>query len=158
MRVHDTQGNFEKNLSGTRKIGEKKPAKALSRDKVNDMNFMMHLNDATEDQIKRSLDQLLEDLTEQANVLAKRRTFTELEKYKSLVKNFMKNVIEKMYSVKFSDSSKMMQKKKKVYVLVDKVDEALEELTRQVLSNQAESLQVLDMVGKIRGMLVDMYS
>ncbi len=158
MRVHDTQPNFDKNLGSAGKIGPKKPARALSREKVNDMNFMKHLNDATEEQIKRSLDQLLEDLTEQANVLARRRTFTELEKYKSLVKNFMKNVIEKIYSVKFSDSSKMMQKKKKVYVLVEKVDEALEELTHSVLAGQAESLRILDMVGRIRGLLVDMYS
>lgn len=162
MRVFDTAGMpHEKNVGGTgknKKTDEKKGAKFISRDKVNEMTFMKQLTDATEEQVKKSLDQLIEELSEQAKVLVKKRTFTELDKYKSLVKNFMKKAVEKMYTVKFSDSSKVMARRKKVYVLVELVDAEMEKLTAQILNSQEESLDILATIDRIRGILVDMYS
>ncbi|HDT15556.1 MAG TPA: DUF327 family protein [Firmicutes bacterium] len=160
MRVFDASGSFDRNIgpAGSKKASEKKSSKGVSRDKVNESNFTQQLHDAAEDQAKRSLDELLEELSRQAEVLAKRRTFTELDKYKALVKNFMKNVIEKIYSVSFSDSSKYMVKRKKVFVLVEKVDEELEKLTSQFLTSQAETMDLLAVIDRIKGMLVDMYT
>jgi uncharacterized protein YaaR (DUF327 family) len=125
---------------------------------VNEASFMQQLNDATDDQLKKSLDKLLEELTEQAQVLAKKRTFTEMDKYKSLVKNFMKKAVEKIYKVNFSDSSKIMIQRKKVFVLVEKVDVELEKLTAQLLTAHSDSMDLLAAIDRIRGMLVDMYS
>ncbi|MBN2754965.1 MAG: YaaR family protein [Candidatus Goldbacteria bacterium] len=162
MRVFDAAGMpHDKNVGGTgrnKKAEEKRGTKFIARDKVNEMNFMKQLTDATEDQVKKNLDQLIEELSEQAKVLVKRRTFTELDKYKSLVKNFMKKAVETMYTVKFSDSSKVMARRKKVYVLVEKVDEELEKLTAQILNSQEETLDLLATIDRIRGILVDMYS
>jgi uncharacterized protein YaaR (DUF327 family) len=162
MRVFDASGSsFEKNVGGpgkNKKVAEKKGSKEISRDRVNEASFMQQLNDATDDQLKKSLDKLLEELTEQAQVLAKKRTFTEMDKYKSLVKNFMKKAVEKIYKVNFSDSSKIMIQRKKVFVLVEKVDVELEKLTAQLLTAHSDSMDLLAAIDRIRGMLVDMYS
>ena len=145
-------------LGKNRKIGEKKPAQGLGKDIVNDANFLKELDGAVEDQDKMSLDQLVEEIAQQAKQLADHRTFEELEKYKKLVKNFMEQAVRKIYTVKVSDSSKLMIKRKKVYIMVQQVDKELEKITIDLIKKQAEGLELLSLLERISGMLVDMYS
>lgn len=161
MRITETSGQFGDNkaqIGKARRTGEKTHATHVSRDKTYQANFLKNLDKVTEDQIKKTFDELIKDIDEQAKVLEKHRTFEELEKYKSLVRSFMDQVIKKIYSVKVSDSSKIMIKRKKIYFLVEQVDAHLEELTKQVLEKQSETLQFLATLEKIKGLLVDMYS
>ena len=161
MKVNQPAGRYDdaKSLTGkSKKIGEKKASHEISRDKVNSMDFTKQMDTATEDQLKRSLDELIEELAEQAKVLLQHRTFEELNKYSKLVKSFMEDAIKKIYSVKISDSSKLMIKRKKVYVIVERVNEELELLTKKILSANSDAIEILSALDKIRGMLVDMYS
>ncbi len=159
MRVNEPLNQFSDNKQiGKSKRSDKGAAKHVSRDSVNAFSFAQQLDSAAEEQVKRSLDELIADLAEQAKVLERHRTFEELEKYKKMVKNFMEQAVKKIYSVKVSDSSKLMEKRKKVFVLVERVDEALEKLTKQVLEKNAPSLELLAALERIQGMLVDMYS
>lgn len=159
MRVLQPDSRFgdDKHI-GKSKKSDKNAARHVSRDSVNELNFLKELDNAAEEQVKRSLDELISDLSEQAKVLEKHRTFEELDKYKKMVKAFMKQAISKIYAVKVSDSSKLMAKRKKVYVLVEKVDSELERLTKQVLDKNAQTLDLLATLEKIKGILVDMYS
>jgi uncharacterized protein YaaR (DUF327 family) len=70
----------------------------------------------------------------------------------------MEQAIRKIYTVKVSDSSKIMIKRKKVYIIVDMVDKELEKLTKALLESQSDSLDILAALDRIRGMLVDMYT
>jgi uncharacterized protein YaaR (DUF327 family) len=158
MRVNEPDSRFGDKQIGKSKKSDKNAARHVSRDSVNEMNFMKELDNAAEEQVKRSLDQLIENLAEQAKVLEKHRTFEELDKYKKMVKEFMKQAISKIYAVKVSDSSKLMAKRKKVYILVEKVDAELERLAIQVLDKNAPSIDMLATLERIKGILVDMYS
>lgn len=145
-------------LNKNKKIAGRKESRSVGRDTVNNLNFMKELDNAAEEQIKLSLDQLVEEINSQAKQLAHHRTFEELDKYKKMVKSFMDQAIRKIYSVKVSDSSKLMINRKKVYIIVDLVDKELEKLTKMMLESQADSLDILAALDRIRGMLVDMYS
>jgi uncharacterized protein len=159
MRVSESDSRFgDSKQIGKSKKSDKNSARHVSRDSVNELNFLKELDNAAEEQVKRSLDELINDLSEQAKVLEKHRTFEELDKYKKMVKEFMKQAVSKIYAVKVSDSSKLMVKRKKVYVLVEKVDAELERLTKQVLDKNAPSIDLLATLEKIKGILVDMYS
>ena len=161
MRIHQPSGSFgddRQQIGKTKKSQDKRSAKHVDREKVNESSFLKQLDSAAEDQIKKSLDELIEELSEQAKVLEKHRTFEELEKYKGLVKSFMDQAIKKIYNIKVSDSSKFMVKRKKVYIMVEQVDAELEKLTKQVLEKQAEGMDILATLDRIRGILVDMYS
>jgi uncharacterized protein YaaR (DUF327 family) len=161
MRIPEASGHFgdsKTQIGKTKRSAGKAHATHVSRDTVNQANFLKNLDEVTEEQIKKTFDELIKDIDEQAKILDKHRTFEELEKYKNLVKSFMEQVIKKIYAVKVSDSSKIMIKRKKIYFLVEQVDAHLEELTRQVLAKQADTIQFLSTLDKIRGLLVDMYS
>jgi uncharacterized protein YaaR (DUF327 family) len=161
MRIPEPTGQFgdaKGPVGKAKRSSDKGAARHVSRDSVNELNFLKELDNAAEEQVKRSLDELIEDLTDQAQVLEKRRTFEELDKYKKMVKVFMQTAIQKIYSVKVSDSSKLMSKRKKVYILVERVDAELEQLTKQILDRQAAGLDLLAVLERIKGILVDMYS
>jgi len=159
MRIEQANlGDEKARLEKTKKNAEKRGVKGARKDMVNESSFLKELDTAAEDQVKYSLDQLLEKLDEQEKVLKSHRTFGELERYKKLVKNFMETAIQKIYSVKVSDSSKLMIKRKKVYVIVNLVDKELEKITNSMLGNQSETIDFLATLDRIRGMLVDMYS
>jgi len=160
MRIQQAGGfNDDKaRLEKAKKKNEQRGVKGATKDTVNEMNFMKELDNAGEEQVKYTLDQLIEELSVQAKVLTNHRTFEELDKYKKLVKNFMDTAIKKIYSVKVSDSSKLMIKRKKVYVIVEMVDKELEKLTLEMLGKHSDTIDFLGTLDKIRGMLVDMYS
>jgi len=161
MRIPEASGQFSDNkaqIGKAKRSAGKTHATHISRDTVNQANFLKNLDEVTEEQIKKTFDELIEDIDEQAKILEKHRTFEELEKYKKLVKSFMEQVIKKIYTVKVSDSSKIMIKRKKIYYLVEQVDKHLEDLTKQVLDKQSETIQFLATLEKIKGLLVDMYS
>ncbi|HDQ25182.1 MAG TPA: DUF327 family protein [bacterium] len=161
MRINEPTGQFgdsKAHLGKAKKSGSRNPAKHVDRDMVHNANFTKQLDTAAEEQLKLSLDKLIEELAEQAKVLEKKRTFAELDRYKKLVKSFMEEVIKKIFTIKISDSSKLMAKRKKVYIIVEQVDGQLEALTEKVLEKQADTMDLLATLDRIRGLLVDMYS
>lgn len=161
MRIPEASGQFgdsKAQIGKAKRSTGKSHATHISRDTVNQTNFLKNLDEVTEEQIKKTFDELIMDIDEQAKILQKHRTFEELEKYKNLVKSFMDHVIKKIYSVKVSDSSRIMIKRKKIYFLVEQVDAHLKELTEQMLNKQADTIQFLATLEKIKGLLVDMYS
>lgn len=161
MRIPEPTGNYgeDKSVLGkTKKTGDKRIAKGVQKDVVNQNAFLKELDGAVEEQVKRSLDELIKDLDEQAKVVDKVRTFGELEKYKKMVKDFMQEVIKKIYAVKVSDSSKLMHKRKKVYMMVEQVDAELAKMTRDVLAGHSAGMSLLSALDRVRGLLVDMYS
>lgn len=162
MRIEQpfrSPGDEEKaRMSKAKKVGGKKGTQSVRRDAANDVNFMKELDGAVEEQVKMSLDQMVEEIDQQAKTLADHRTFEELNKYKKMVKNFMDQAVRKIYTVKVSDSSKLMIKRKKVYIMVQHIDKELEKLTFDLIKKQASSLDLLSALEKISGMLVDMYS
>lgn len=159
MRVHQPDSHFgDGKPVGKSKKSDKGAVRHVSKDSVFEMNFLKELDNAAEEQLKRSLDELINDLSEQAKVLEKHRTFEELDRYKKMVKDFMKQAVSKIYALKVSDSSKLMAKRKKVYILVERVDEELEKLTKLILEKNAPSLDLLAALERIKGILVDMYS
>ncbi|MCE5300342.1 MAG: YaaR family protein [Spirochaetia bacterium] len=161
MRITDPGHNYDNEKARfvkDKKIAEKRGVHGARRDMANDVNFMKELDGAVEEQLKRSLDELVDEIKEQAKTLTSHRTFDELEKYKKMVKSFMEQAVRKIYAVKVSDSSKLMSKRKKVYIIVEAVDKELEKITTQLLSGQSETLDFLASLERINGMLVDMYS
>jgi hypothetical protein len=77
-------------------------------------------------------------------------------KYKDLVQEFMKQVMERLYRVKEVLGRRFVDQQK-IYIIVEKVDKALDALTEEVLSSQANSLSVAAKLDDIRGMLIDLY-
>ncbi|MCK8817092.1 YaaR family protein [Natroniella sulfidigena] len=115
--------------------------------------FLEELKQVHGEETKARLDQLLDLIDQQGEKLAKHRTFKEFVKYKKMVSSFVEEVVDKMYQVK-EDYSPIQGK---VYNLVNKVDQSLEELTEMIVDDQSAQLEILDKLDEMRGLLVDLY-
>lgn len=104
-----------------------------------------------EDQIR----QLADRIVSQGEILAKKTDIRELKIYKQLVSEFLNQTVGNSH--KFSRRSLLDRRgRHRVYALVIKVDEALNDLTEDILSSEKDNLSILQKLDDIRGMLLDL--
>ncbi|MDP4106413.1 MAG: YaaR family protein [Bacillota bacterium] len=103
------------------------------------------------------LNQKMQEIESQGNKLADSRTVENLRKYKKLVKDFMddavKNGLELQEKRGFSNRGSS-----KIYKLVKEVDKKLIDLTNATLDKEQKGLDILGMVGEIKGLLINIYT
>jgi uncharacterized protein YaaR (DUF327 family) len=78
--------------------------------------------------------------------------------YKTAVTNFMKFVVGNNYELESSVGRKRSDGTRKQFFLIKVVDEKLDQLAAEVLSNHADKLALLAKIDEINGILVDLVS
>lgn len=139
----------------TKRVARGKKAAPVSPSRYG--SFDQKLSETQVSQIREELDILLQEITEQAHVIEKSLTFDSLLNYKEKVKKFVSIVVNELYVVekKYTVSE---TGKKKSHTLIKKIDDALEEMSREFLNKQGNLLGFLSRLDQIRGMLLDLYS
>jgi len=118
-------------------------------------NFVAALEGATQDSINQDLDDLYRRIEEQADVLVKKRTDTELTKYRELIGEFMKGVLDKGFKVAQINSVHVMDNGK-VFVVAQRIEEKLLQMAEKIASGKAEAMEVAATTSEIRGLLFDL--
>jgi uncharacterized protein len=118
--------------------------------------FAQAFVEASQASLTRALDTIMEELGRQGEKLAGSQNFGELEKYKALVKEFLLKATTGVGKLRLTDGGSQ-GRSGKVHVILEKVDAAMEALTREVLAKQATPIAILARLDQIRGMLLDLY-
>lgn len=119
-------------------------------------NFAKTLSHVGRKDYHQDLQKLITEVDKMAEKLAKSCTLNGLKNYKRAVQNFLKRTLGMAYEAQ-DEASWDHLGRQKVYILVKKVDEKLEEISHEVLKDQGNSLNILDKLDEIRGLLIDMY-
>lgn len=106
---------------------------------------------------KLQLDQLMEEITDQSERLARYRTIRELTKFKRYVKDFIQEAVQYGLDVSHSHTFQMHGNSRRL-LIVKQIDEKLIQLTEAVVEQEKRSIDLLDMIGEIKGMLINLYS
>lgn len=124
-------------------------------EKLEITSFTQHLQDTEGEFLKERLEDLLLDIDKQSKVLSEILNFDELRKYKELVKNFMQEVTKRTYKL---EERRIFDKsgKKKIFNVIKKINERLDELTNIFINKEIDKLQVLEKLGEIKGLLIDL--
>jgi uncharacterized protein YaaR (DUF327 family) len=143
-----------------RRVGAKEGATGAGKSEgpagVEASTFSRAFLDASKGAVTRALDQILDELNRQGERLLSSQNFRELERYKELVQEFLRTVTQGLGRLHFSDGG-AQGRRAKVHVILQKVDEALEALAKDVLARQATQLKILERLDQIRGLLLDLY-
>lgn len=102
------------------------------------------------------LDDLINTLKREGERLAYYKSLSQLDHYKKKVKEFLEKVNKHTFKVKatgFVDASGDYS----TQLIVEKVDFALDDLTKYVFNKETQSLQILEQLELIKGMLTDLY-
>lgn len=138
--------NIDKlNISPSRNIEVKK---TKENNKFSDSLNFVKQSSSLED-IKRNL----ESVKKAGERLVLTQNYGDINSYKNAVKEYLKSVVDNMYSLDKNSSFWEHQYYKNVKI----VDNKLEEMTSELLSEEKENIDIVSTVDMIQGLLIDMY-
>ena len=99
----------------------------------------------------------MEEITMQGNKLARKRDVRDMKKYRGLIKDFMNEIINRSHS--FSRENFLDRKgRHRVYGIIRLVDENLDQLAQELMKDEKDNLAILNKIGEIRGLLLDIFT
>ncbi|MFE4242958.1 YaaR family protein [Peribacillus butanolivorans] len=105
----------------------------------------------------QTLNRLIGDIEGAGQRLVRSRTFRELAKYKALVKRFVREAVE--YGLELKQSTTWNQYgQSQPLKTVETIDARLVELSEEILNKEKSSLEILEMIGEIKGLLINLYT
>ena len=104
-----------------------------------------------------SLNKLLADIDQAGARLLRLRNFKELAKYKSLVKQFVKEAVNFGMDLKQSQSWNQYGQSRALKT-VQTIDAQLIELTEEVVNQEKDAIDLLGRIGEIKGLLINLYT
>ena len=122
---------------------------------LGDGSFKYTLASAIDDaDLQAQIEGLLKDITAQGNAIAQHMDIRDMKKYREKIREFMNEVVFRSH--KFSRENFLDRKgHHRVYGLVKLVDENLDELARELMSDEKDHISILNRIGEIRGLLLD---
>ena len=118
--------------------------------------FMLASN-IEEAELQTRLNSLMEEITMQGEKLAKKRDVKDMKHYRGLVKDFLNEVIT--HSHAFSRENFLDRRgRHRVYGIIRLVDENLDQLAQELMKDEKDNLAILDKIGEIRGLLLDIFT
>ncbi|TCT18139.1 hypothetical protein EDD68_1236 [Melghiribacillus thermohalophilus] len=124
---------------------------------TNSHSFQTVVNEAAVKMKEDELNRLMNEISRQGEKVARFRSFKDLSKYKKLVKQFIQEVVKYGLETKDSHTWSMNGQNRKL-TIVQAVDEKLVELTDAVLDQEQKAIDLLGVIGEIKGLLIHLYA
>jgi hypothetical protein len=117
-------------------------------------SFSDMLRRQEEQRDREQLREMLENIREQGERLARSMTVRELRLYKQMVKQFLEDTLKRGIGLKETRGWDRRGRQKR-YKLLEEVDRLLIEMGEELLETEQGRLELLAKVGEIRGLLLN---
>lgn len=110
-----------------------------------------------EQDLQNALLGMMEEITMQGDKLAKHRDIKDMKRYRTLVKNFLNEIVNRSHV--FSRENFLDRRgRHRVYGIIRLVDQNLDELAQELVKDEQDNLAILQKIGEIRGLLLDIFT
>ena len=107
--------------------------------------------------LQERLNLMMQEITMQGNKIAKRMDVRDMKRYRSLIKEFMNEIVSRSHS--FSRENFLDRRgRHRVYGIIRLVDETLDELAKELVKDEKDHIAILGKIGEIRGLLLDIFT
>lgn len=106
---------------------------------------------------EQELAQMMEEISAQGDRLGRSQTARDLVTFKHLVKEFLEKAVYQGYQLQRSHNFNI-QGNSQTLALVKEIDERLVELTEKVMHQEAKNVDLLGLIGEIKGLLINLYT
>ncbi|MEA1974903.1 MAG: YaaR family protein [Bacillota bacterium] len=140
------------------KIGKvnKLKNKKISTEDTNRISFTEILASTEEDKMREALSEVLEKINKKGKELINKRTVENLLEYKKMVKNFIEEAVD--FGLKVNARRGYgLSGRTKILRTVSTIDKRLIELTDIILKQETKGMRLLEKVGQIEGLLVNIF-
>ncbi len=117
--------------------------------------FQVLLEEAGTDQQKAELDRLLQEVNQKGEVLVASQSLDAAYAYRQAVKKYL-DILVKGSLVVSSQTSTDRFGRQKMYAVVQEIDRQLIDLLDLAITDQKEPLQLLKIVGEVKGLLISL--
>lgn len=116
-------------------------------------DFSESFSQANTFKTKEELDRYIKEIKENGQRLTITQNYTDVVKYKKAIKGYLKSIVDYVYSLNkntsFWDSN--------YFTTVNTVNEKLDEMTRELIYEQKENIDMASKIDEINGLLLDIY-
>ena len=110
-----------------------------------------------EQDLQNVLMHMMEEITMQGDKLAKHRDIKDMKRYRTLIKNFLNEVVNRSHA--FARENFLDRKgRHRVYGIIRLIDKNLDELAQELVKDEQDNLEILNKIGEIRGLLLDIFT
>lgn len=103
------------------------------------------------------LNLMMEEIVMQGDKIVKRMDVRDMKRYRTLIKEFMNEIVNRSH--KFSRENFLDRRgRHRVYGIIRLVDEKLDELAQELVSEECDKIAILAKVDEIRGLLLDIFA
>lgn len=112
------------------------------------------ISNIEEKDLQEKLGNMMQEITEQGEKIAKHMDIKDMRKYRELVKGFLNEVVNRSH--KFSRENFLDRRgRHRVYGIVKLVDKNLDELAGELVKEEKNHLKIVGRIDDIRGLLLD---
>lgn len=127
------------------------PNKEINLEKGFKFTLLSHIE---EENLQEKLTQMVERITEQGNKLANHMDIRDVKLYREMISEFVGEVVANSH--KFSRENFLDRRgRHRVYGIVRQVNQKIDELARELMRAEKQHIDILDKVGEIQGLLLD---
>lgn len=139
-------------------VNQRAPVEQVQTSQPADGTFKFMLASHVEEaELQARLQTLMEEITMQGEKLSKRRDVKDMKHYRGLVKEFMNEVVTRSHS--FSRENFLDRRgRHRVYGIIRLVDENLDQLAQELMKDEKDNIAILNKIGEIRGLLLDIFT
>ena len=139
-------------------IQQAMPIEQTQQAQETDGTFKFTLVSRIEEQdLQNALANMMEEITRQGEKLAKHRDIKDMRKYRALIKDFLNEVVNRSHA--FSRENFLDRKgRHRVYGIIRLIDENLDQLAQELVKDEKDNIAILNMIGEIRGLLLDIFT
>ena len=103
------------------------------------------------------LNLMLQDIVQQGEKISKRNDIKDMQRYRILIKDFMNEVVTRSHV--FSRENFLDRKgRHRVYGIIRLVDDNLDQLAQELMKDEKDNLEILNKIGEIKGLLLDIFT
>ncbi len=141
------------------KVGKIDVSKVQGKNNVptESITFQEVMSKNRQQSVYDKMTKMVQEIEEQGKVLAENRTVDQLRKYKKMIKGFMEEAVQNGLQLE-EQRGFNRRGRTKIYKIVKEVDKKLIDLTNTVLDKERKSMDILSMVGEIKGLLINIYT
>ncbi len=110
-----------------------------------------------EQELQAKLTTLMEEITAQGEKISKKKDIKDMKRYRGLIKDFLNEIVNRSHS--FTRENFLDRKgRHRVYGIIRLIDENLDELAQELVKDEQDNIAILNKIGEIRGLLLDIFT
>jgi uncharacterized protein YaaR (DUF327 family) len=118
--------------------------------------FSRQVKEHSQDTWQEYMSDLQDRIFGQGSKLAERMDINELYKYRNLITEFFHEAVDNGFSFD-TESSFSARSRNKLFATVKTIDREIDEIARQLVSEQKDQLDILERIDTIRGLILDVF-